>query len=138
MTYTADQWREALEEASGHSFDDVDVAENVGPIGTALVHAWDKFGHDEEAVTAAIEAGSKELDSWDVDWFTKLVEGGVVRYDDFDEAFQNYLDDHYDGIQVRWLNDEGRKALEDGVTRESEIWVEEDSLSGIYVFNKPR
>lgn len=134
--YTADEWRNALNEASGYSYDDIDVLENVGPLGTALVRAYEKFDQDEDKVTAAVEAGAIESESWDIEWFDKLVDGGVVVYRDMDEPLQDYLDDHYDGIKVEWLNETGRRELESAAVRESEIWAEITGTA-VYVFNKP-
>jgi hypothetical protein len=106
-------------------------------MGAALAEAYDKLKTDEYAVLAALEAANQQFpDGWDVDQFNKVVDGFTVRYDDMNEPVQNYLDDNYPGVQIEWLKDDA--PVWDGPVRDSEVWIDDTEIPGIYVFNKVR
>lgn len=53
------------------------------------------------------------------------------------EPFQKYLDDHHGEMSWGWLNDEGRRYIEMVVRQDSDIWIQDARMSGLFVFNKP-
>lgn len=142
MTYTADNWREAFDTAYGSDFDRVDSEENAGPMGAALADAYDKIvehkgasrAANEDVVRAAIEAAASQFSEWDVETFLKVVANFTVHYEDMNEPMQDHLKENYPGVQAEWLK-EGA-GIWDELTRESEIWVDDENIPGIYVFNE--
>jgi hypothetical protein len=40
-------------------------------------------------------------------------------------------------MPLNWLNEDGRKEIEKAVRRDSEIWIDDPKVSGVYVFYKP-
>lgn len=142
MTYTADNWREAFDTASESGFDRVDSEESAGAMGAALADAYDKVvehkgasgAANEDVVRAAIEAAASQFREWDTETFLKVMDGFTVHYEDMDEPMQDHLDDHYPGFQVEWVKEDAK--LWDALAKESEIWVDDEDIPGIYVFNK--
>lgn len=134
MTYTADEWRQALTDVSTVTYDDIDAEEQFGPKGLAIARAYtDSFSNDEDRVHATIEALAEQFAEWDVDQFTKGVESFQAVFSDQEEIMKNFLDDNYPGIEPEWLKDDC--PLWNQIKRESEVWVEITG-TGVFVFGK--
>lgn len=93
----------------------------------------------EESVLAVLAAarqycGSEFLAPHQVQ---DIANGFVIFYHDFDEPMDDFLAENCGPVQLSWLNRTGRHAVEDAVCRDSEIWIDESDLSGVWVFNKP-
>ena len=60
-----------------------------------------------------------------------------VFYDSFEQPMDDYLDEYCGEVRWHWLNDHGRKEIEKAVIKDSEIWINDPDLGGVWVFNKP-
>lgn len=61
----------------------------------------------------------------------------AVYYDDPEEPLQDFLDAHNGEMPYAWLNETGQREIQSAVRRPSEIWIEDEKLSGVWVFNAP-
>jgi len=60
----------------------------------------------------------------------------VIYYRDAQEPVQEYLAEHCGEVRWNWLNEHGQQEIVKAVRRESDIWVESASLTGVFVFTK--
>lgn len=102
-----------------------------------LAESWP--GADpEDAVLAVLKAAHKH-------YGTMFLTPGQVKemagkfsvfYEDMDEPLEEYLLDHYNGIELEWLNDQGLREIRAQALRDSEIWIyDELNLPGVWVFS---
>jgi len=68
---------------------------------------------------------------------TDMARRFVVFYDNPEEPLDEYLDEFHGEMPLGWLNEDGRKEIEKAVRRDSEIWIDDPKVSGVYVFYKP-
>lgn len=62
----------------------------------------------------------------------------TVHYRNRIEPMEDYLDEHCGPVGWHWLNDHGKKQVEQAVVRDSEIWIEDVNVSNdVWVFTKP-
>ncbi|MFD6934692.1 hypothetical protein ACFWAP_00855 [Streptomyces goshikiensis] len=134
MTYYKDFWSEALDQVEILEWDDIDVSENVGPMGAALVEAYDKFERDELKVAAAVKAAGTQFVHYDIETFQKVVDSFQVEWESWGEAGQEYLDDHHDKFPVDWVDPNA--AFWKQIQSEKEVWVEFDNRQEIWVFER--
>ncbi len=126
------------EDAENASFATTFGPDYVRPVADTLLAAYQLLG-DEDAVLAALKAAHAFHDRafLSPEQFTEMARRLVVRYGDFAEAAQNYLDEHHDSIPWENQNEAGQRWVEDRVCRDSEIWIDEPDIPGVWVFSKP-
>jgi hypothetical protein len=110
MTYTLDEWMQALEDCDANGWDDIDIP----PIQEALVEAYTHVDRDDNAVHACVLAAFKHHNINEIDTLQFAEVVGMYntsRIDDgWGDVIQEWLDDHCGGrneIPMEWLNDQG-------------------------------
>lgn len=141
-------WSPVLREMRGGGFtdDDVDYFRNAkGELSThhlaalALKYAYDKMDSGDDGPLAALKAASR----WKNMIFLTPAEVCTVadNYASYADGWDTVLDEHlrevYDGFPLEGVTDEYREKLKDAIRRDSEIWVDDDNLPGLWVFNNP-
>ncbi|MFF7198284.1 hypothetical protein ACFZAM_31815 [Streptomyces sp. NPDC008079] len=130
------RWSPVLHALHSTAWEAQDIAAaDPGEIGRALKYAYDRIGHGEDGVRAAMEAVVQNTTFVSPVELATVADTFQVLYDDWNTPVQDYLDEHHGGIQVQWLNDEGRREIERGVCKDSETWIELEN--GVYVFIRP-
>lgn len=66
-----------------------------------------------------------------------MADNFACHYESFDEPLQDHLDDYYSKLPARYLSDEGRREMKDSICHSSEIWLDDATLGGVWVFNNP-
>lgn len=126
-------WDEDVDEVIGDEEDEVAVA------ARTLKYVHTAVDSDEDGVLAVLRAAHKHhnrifLSPVEV---AEMADGLIVGFPDFDVPLTQHLDENYDGLNPDWLNERGRKGMEDEIKKSSEIWIDDDNLPGVWVFTKP-
>jgi hypothetical protein len=119
--------------------DDLEDAPGHGPVIDYLHTAFhdEPVNGREDVLEAAIRAcGELWPNRWTPADFMTVVRGYAQDYKSWEDAVQDYCDDHWPGLKAAWLKD-GLQVIADLVKRESEIWVTEPDTGRVYVFNRP-
>lgn len=131
-------WSRALYALNGSPWEAGDIADTQsGEVGEALKYAYDKIGQTEDGVRAALRAATLNTSMVSPVDLVEMADAFQVYYDSFDEPLHDYLEEHYDGIRLEWLNEVGRGEIESAVCLDTEIWVDDEDLPGVYVFARP-
>lgn len=94
---------------------------------------------DPENAVAATLSAAREFhgNEWTPLQVREMADHFAVYHQNFDDPMQDRLDDMYSEMPLEWLGDHGRKELEGEVCKDSEIWIDEENIPGVWVFNKP-
>ncbi len=158
----ASVWSPALNRLMRTNWEDADDADVVNGVdeerredfrlaALALKYAHDTIGQrsdfnddPEMAVLATVKAARKYRDAL---WVSPadvctMADNFVTIYDTVEEPLQEYLDEHHEGIELAWLNDEGIGRITSSMRKDSEIWQDESALTssnlvGVWVFRNP-
>lgn len=152
--FAFDTWWALYDGLKGTSWEDEDFdllrfykndAAPTAPAAEAMQYAytaartWEGPVDPEDAVAAVLVATYEfhASNEWTPLRVKEMADHFAVFYRDMDEPLQDRLDDFYSRMDLSWLGDHGRKELEREVRRPSEIWLDGDGPTGVWVFNKP-
>lgn len=144
-------WSVLYDELKGTLWDDDDIDDitykkNHGArlAAEALAHVhglaekWPRADREDSVLAvlkaAALHHGSAFLAPAQV---KEMARKFIVSYRDFQEAADDYLEEDCGPVRWHWLNEHGRREIEKAVVKNSEIWIDEDDLTGVWVFRKP-
>lgn len=139
--YTREDWMRAFDAADEADWDETDIREGVGPIGLAILEAYesDKVGQDKSVLEAAIDAARSRYGvEWDIEQFEAVWANYVQAVDGWQAVAEDYLDDHYPGLVTTHgthmdLEEIGREYARD---RQSEQYITIPDDGNVYIFNK--
>lgn len=131
--FTAEQWSEALTAARGAGFDKANIYGAPGLLVGAWLAVHEEFDTEEYAAVALLQGLQKRRPEWSPSTLTRIAQEGFVWFETAYEAMAEYLNDNYPGIEPEWLK--GDCPLWDAMrSHDSEMWVEHNDLSGVYIF----
>lgn len=146
-----DKWQPLFEELAGTSWETDDLTTAVEntftltgyPMADAMKYVydmakgWPRAGQ-EDAVNATLWACSVLYGGrFTASEVRRMGASFVVFYRDFDEPLQSHLDEHYGNIPLEWLGEHGQDQAAKEIRQDSEIWVEEEHIPGVWVFRRP-
>lgn len=101
---------------------------------------WEGPIDPEDAVAATLGATYEfaACNGWRPVDLKEMADHFAVFYREIEDPLQNQLDEEYSRMPLEWLGDHGRSELEKEVRKPSEIWVDRQDGSGVWVFTKPR
>jgi hypothetical protein len=93
----------------------------------------------DEAIRAVFKAASRHYGSifLSSNQVREMAQHFVVCHRDFLDPLEEYLDEDCGPVRWHWLNDHGQQEIKKAVMKDSEIWVDDPDLSGVWVFNQP-
>lgn len=146
-------WSLYYNEIRGTAWDEFDLApfrywhnepSEIRPAIDAMKYVYDLsakwVGADaEESVLAVLRAALRHHGSAFLtpEQVKEMAGAFACYYDSFEEAAQDWMDEHCGGLRWATLDASNRRTVRDSVVCESELWVDDQDLSGAWVFNKP-